>query len=122
MKVLVVEDNAESLQLFIRILTYAGHEVIYTMSGLEGMKLARQERPEAILLDFNLPDIDGSQICLALRKQFKSTLMIAVTSQSDKATRKKAEMFGFNAFIPKPVNIEQLLGTLQQHSVVQQTV
>jgi DNA-binding response OmpR family regulator len=120
MKILVVEDSPESLQLFVRILTFANYEVISTMSGLEGLKLARQERPAAILLDFNLPDIDGSQICLSLRKQFKDTLMVAITSQQDKATRRKAEMFGFDAFIPKPVNIEELLGTIQKHCIKQE--
>lgn len=115
MKILVVEDNPESLNLFTRILSYAQHDVISTMSGLEGLKLARQERPAAILLDFNLPDIDGSQICLSLRKHFKDTLMIAVTSQQDKATRTKAKHFGFDAFIPKPINIEELLGTIERY-------
>ncbi len=113
MKILLVEDNAEAAALVIRVLTCAGHEVTHTMYGLDGMKLARQGLFDVILLDFQLPDIDGSQICLSLRDVLKSTPILAVTSQDDRVTRRKAQSFGFNGFIPKPIVVEDFLATIQ---------
>jgi DNA-binding response OmpR family regulator len=112
MKILLVEDTPESIQLLTRILTYDGHEVLHTAYGLEAMQLARQKSFDALLLDFDLPDMDGSQICLALRSVIKCPI-IAVTSHADRVTRKKAALFGFDGFIPKPINIEEFLGTIR---------
>jgi DNA-binding response OmpR family regulator len=113
MKIVLVEDTPESAQLFIRILTVAGHEVLHTPSGLEGMRLARKEHPDILLLDFSLPDLDGSQICLALHQQLRDIGMIAITAHSDRVTRRKAELFGFDAFVAKPISIDELLGAIQ---------
>jgi CheY-like chemotaxis protein len=61
-----------------------------------------------------LPDIDGSQICLSLRQTLKKTAMIAITANTDRATRKKAALFGFDAFIAKPIAVDDLLMTVQR--------
>jgi DNA-binding response OmpR family regulator len=116
MKILWVEDNPVTATLLIRILTFAGYEVTHTAYGLEGMKFARQGRFDLILLDFKLPDIDGSQICLALRDTLKSTPILAVTSDNDRVTRRKAQAFGFNGFITKPIDIEEFLHTIGTYS------
>lgn len=112
MNILIVEDNLENAKLFIRILESAGHQVVHTTRGLDGMRAARENKFSVIILDFDLPDIDGAQVGLALRRQIGSTLLIALTAQAEKVTRTKAKMFGFDAFISKPCTEDDLLGTL----------
>ncbi len=121
MKLLLVEDNRDNAQLFMRILETAGYEATHTPRGLEGLKMARQEPFQVILLDFDLPDIDGSQVGLSLRKSAKSAAIIALTAKADRATRSKAKLFGFNAFIAKPCTDEDLLNTIKAVLQVQQT-
>ncbi len=113
MKILLVEDNLENASLIIRILQTGGYEVTHKVLGLEGMAAARTNTFDAILLDFNLPDIDGSQIGLALRKRLPKTRIIALTAHADKITREKAKIFGFDAFIPKPFTDDDLLNVMQ---------
>ncbi len=111
--VLLVEDNVENARLFIRILETANYTVTHTTRGLEGLKVARRQRFTAIILDFDLPDIDGSQVGLALRRGIGATPLIALTAHADTLTRNKARAFGFDAFIAKPCTDQDLLRTIQ---------
>jgi DNA-binding response OmpR family regulator len=120
MKLLLVEDNLENAQLFIRILETAGYEVTHTTRGLEGLKMARQQPYRVILLDFDLPDIDGSQVGLSLRKSARTAAIIALTAKADRTTRNKAKLFGFNAFVSKPCTDEDLLSAIRAVLEVQQ--
>jgi CheY-like chemotaxis protein len=113
MKLLLVEDNVESAALLVRLFENTGYDVVHKTHGLEGLKAAREEKFDAILLDFNLPDIDGSQVGLLLRPSQKKVPIIALTSHTDKSTRNKAKVFGFNAFIPKPWSVVDLMNILQ---------
>ncbi len=114
MKLLLVEDNIENAKLVMSILRTDGFEVTHTISGLEGLSLARKNAFDGILLDFDLPDLDGSQVGLSLRKRLPTTPIIALTAHADRLTRHKAKLFGFNAFISKPFTDEDLLGTIHQ--------
>ena len=113
MKLLVVKDNLQSANLLTRVFQSAGCEVVHKTHGLQGLKAVREQNFDAVLLDFNLPDIDGSQIGLLLRSRFKNIPLIALTAQDDKVTRYKAKTFGFDAFIAKPWDISELLTTVQ---------
>jgi CheY-like chemotaxis protein len=113
MKLLLVEDNIENAKLVIRILSTAGYEVTHKVAGLDGMAAARNENFDVILLDFDLPDIDGSQVGLALRKRLPKVPIIALTAHADRINRAKAKSFGFTAFIPKPFTDDELLQVLQ---------
>jgi len=118
MNILLVEDNQDNADLFIRILKTADYEVTHTLRGLEGLKLARQQQFSAILLDFDLPDINGMQVGLAIRKSSRTVPIIALTAKADRNTREQARLFGFDAFITKPCLDKDLLQTIQ--SAVQQ--
>lgn len=113
MKILLVEDNQENANLFIRILETESYHVTHTLHGLEGLKLAREGGFDVILLDIDLPDIDGTQVGLALRKTLEKTPIIALTAQADRVTRAKAKLFGFDAFIAKPCTDQDLLNTIR---------
>jgi DNA-binding response OmpR family regulator len=67
--ILLIEDNQANADMMIHILTSAGYQVRHFIRGLEGVKDSRLNRPELILLDFNLPDVDGRTLALSMRKQ-----------------------------------------------------
>lgn len=114
MKVLYVEDDLQSAKLFTSILESEGYEVVHTLYALEGLRLARQQSFDAIILDINLPDLDGSAMGLSLRRTMPNVPIIALTANADNITRAKTRAFGFNAFISKPCTDEDLLSTLDR--------
>jgi two-component system chemotaxis response regulator CheY len=120
MKLLLVEDNAQNAEIYLRVLRERGHhEVIHSLNGLDGLLAARQAPFDAILIDFDLPDVHGLQVGVALyhlmrRKRIKQAPLIALTAQSDKATQVEAGRVGFAAFIAKPCTEDDLLETVRQ--------
>ena len=120
--VLLVEDDLENARLFTRILETASYQVTHATRGMEGLRHARQHKFIAIILDFDLPDIDGSQVGLALRRGIGATPLIALTAHADHLTRSKAKAFGFDAFIAKPCTDQDLIRTVETlvHNASQQ--
>lgn len=112
-ELLLVEDDLENAQLFTRILETANFKVTHTVRGLDGLNEARRRKFEAIILDFDLPDLDGAQVGLALRRRIGTTPLIALTAHADVITRKKAHAFGFDAFIAKPCTDQDLIRVVQ---------
>jgi two-component system, cell cycle response regulator DivK len=116
--ILLVEDNQQSADMAIHILTSAGYEVRHFLKGVEGAKMARSERPTLILLDFNLPDIDGRALTLSLKQQLggaDSPPIIAVTARSGSSEEAIAKRFGCSAFLSKPYTPETLLTTVEAY-------
>lgn len=115
--ILLVEDNQQNADMVIHILTTAGYEVKHFIRGLEGAKYARQNRPDLILMDFDLPDVDGRNLILALKKQLGGTQappMAAVTARSGAIEMQLARSFGCSAFIAKPFTPDKLLEVVGQ--------
>lgn len=109
--ILLVEDNQNTADFIVRILETAGHKVFHAKSGLEGARWARASRPDLVLMDFDLPDVNGRSIVLSLRRQSPPDALpiIAVTVQADEESIKLAKGFGCNAFLAKPFLPEDLL-------------
>jgi|SRR5579859_2457084 len=110
--VLVVEDSLTNADIAIRLLETLKLEVHHVTRGLEGAKLARAEHPILILMDFNLPDIDGRTLVLLLRKQLGGNLappMVAMTARTGDLEERIAARFGCSAFISKPFEPEAFL-------------
>lgn len=110
--ILLVEDNQQNADMVIHILTTAGYEMKHFVRGLEGAKYARQNRPDLILMDFDLPDVDGRNLILALKKQLgggQSPPIVAVTARSSTIEMQLAKSFGCSAFVSKPFTPEKLL-------------
>jgi DNA-binding response OmpR family regulator len=110
--ILLVEDNQNNADYVIRILEGVGHTVAHFERGLDGSRAARQNRPDLILLDFNLPDVDGNVLILSLKKTLggdNAPPIVAVTARNSAIDRALASRFGFAAFIGKPFEPEELL-------------
>ena len=110
LRILVVDDNqdvAESLALLLEIY---GHQVQTANNGFTALEIARAERPDVILLDIGLPEMDGYSVARALRQDhgLERTLLIALTGYGQSDDRKKSLAAGFDAHLVKPVNIETL--------------
>ena len=108
--VLVVEDNAANLKLVSMLLTHAGHEVLSAVDAETGMTLARSHQPDLVLMDVQLPGIDGLA-ATALLKQDPVTAgipIIALTAMAMKVDEEKSQVAGCDAYIAKPLRYRDL--------------
>jgi two-component system phosphate regulon response regulator PhoB len=114
--ILLVEDNKAHADLVIRTLEAAGYTVRHTIHGLEASQLVREKRPDLILMDFDLPDIDGRNMVLLLRKQLGGNLappIVAVTARTSDLDIRYGQRIGCAAFVGKPFLPEELLGVVE---------
>jgi two-component system cell cycle response regulator DivK len=109
-KVLYIEDNLDNMILVKRVLEIEGYEVIAAHSGTEGLAKAIENRPDIIITDINLPDIDGYEITNNL-KQDKKTAHIPVVAMTANVMKKdKEHVFdaGCDGYISKPIDVDEL--------------
>lgn len=107
-RILIIEDNEHNLYLQTFILQKNGHEVIQASSGESGIARAAQELPDLILLDIQLPGMDGYTVAEALRKNpaIVHIPIIAVTSYAMTGDRERILASGCTSYIEKPINPE----------------
>ena len=110
--ILYIEDNPDNMVLVKRALEAHGYRLIQAMNGLDGVAAAEREEVDLILLDINLPDIDGYEVARRLRNSSKHTLaytpIIAVTANALKGDAEKALSAGCDVYMSKPINIREL--------------
>lgn len=115
--ILVIEDNQANADLIIRTLQGVHFQVRHTTHGLEAIQLVHAERPDLILVDFDLPDIDGRNLVRLFKKQLggkASPPIVAVTARTSDADIETAQRYGCAAFVAKPFLPEDLLKVIQQ--------
>lgn len=115
--ILLIEDNQQNADMAIHILETAGYTVKHFLRGIEGASNARKDRPALILLDFDLPDIDGRTLILSLRKQLNGPTappIVAVTARTGHMEMAIAQRFGCSAFISKPYTPDRLLEVVRK--------
>ncbi|NCC22774.1 MAG: PAS domain S-box protein [Alphaproteobacteria bacterium] len=111
LRVLVVDDYAEAGRTTARIMELLGHEVRLTHHGVEALAVAETWRPEIVLLDIGLPDINGLDVCRAIRSEqarYGSPFVVAVTGWADLYHQKLADEAGFDCHLIKPVPVARL--------------
>ena len=115
-KILVVEDNQINMYLSCRILKSSGYEVIEARSGEEGVELAIKEKPDLIIMDIQLPGIDGYEATKRLRKSEADgeIPIIALTSYAMAGDKKKALKAGCTGYIEKPINPETFMDEIKK--------
>ena len=110
--VLYIEDNPDNMMLVQRALEARGYRLLKAMKGVEGVATAEREAIDLILLDINLPDIDGYEVARRLRasdkRELKTVPIIAVTANALKGDAEKALNAGCDVYMSKPINIREL--------------
>ena len=116
-RVLVVEDNETNLYLIRFILQKSGFEVIEAKDGASGVELAVKEKPDLVIMDIQLPDIDGLEVTKRIRASEADgdIPIIALTSYAMMGDREKALAAGCTGYIEKPINPETFMTELEKY-------
>ncbi len=116
-RILVVEDNETNLYLIRFMLEKSGYEVIEAMEGAAGVELAVKEKPDLIIMDVQLPDIDGLEATKMIRASEADVdiPIIALTSFAMTGDRERALAAGCNGYIEKPINPETFIAEIEKY-------
>ncbi len=114
---LLIEDNEQNRYLATFLLERHGYTVVSATDGPRGIELARSLRPDLILLDIQLPGMDGHAVARALRAipELRATPVIAVTSYAMVGDRERSLAAGCNGYIEKPINPETFVSEIERH-------
>ncbi len=114
--VLVVEDNDINMKLLHDVLELHGYNVLHAKDGMEGWRMAREHRPDPILMDIQLPSISGLEATKRLKadETLKSIPVIAITAFAMAGDKEKFLEGGCDAYIPKPISIPNFLQTVER--------
>jgi two-component system cell cycle response regulator DivK len=116
-RILVVEDNEKNMKLFRDVLQARAYEIMEATTGGQAVELAIEHGPALVLMDIQLPDIDGVEALGRLRanERTASIPVLALTAQAMEGDRERFLDAGFDGYVSKPVNIVELVGAVQQH-------
>jgi two-component system cell cycle response regulator DivK len=114
--ILIVEDNEKNLKLVRDVLQVKGYETLEAVTAEDGLKIAREKKPALILMDIQLPGMNGIEALKALRAAPATAKIpvIAITASVMQQDRQQIMSAGFDGFIEKPVNLRGLLETVQR--------
>ncbi len=114
--VLVVEDNDLNMKLFHDLLEAHGYNIIQTKDGMDALRLARQHRPDLILMDIQLPEVSGLEVTKWIKEDdnLKSIPVVAVTAFAMKGDEEKIREGGCEAYIAKPISVTNFLQTVER--------
>jgi two-component system cell cycle response regulator DivK len=112
--VLIVEDNELNMKLFNDLLEANGHATLRTKSGVEAIALARQHRPDLILMDIQLPEVSGLEVTRWLKDDddLRAIPVIAITAFAMKGDEEKIRQGGCEAYLSKPISVAKFLETV----------
>lgn len=115
--ILIVEDNELNMKLFNDLLEAHGYGTVQTRSGLEAVGLAREHRPDLILMDIQLPEISGLEVTRRLKEdeELRHIPVIAVTAFAMKGDEEKILQGGCEAYLSKPISIGKFLETVRSY-------
>src|SRR3984885_213803 len=115
-KVLIVEDNELNMKLFHDLLDAQGYETLETREGLQPLALARQHRPDLILMDIQLPEISGLEVTKWLKEddELSHIPVVAVTAFAMKGDEERIREGGCEAYLSKPISVAHFLDTIKR--------
>lgn len=118
-KILVIEDYGENLKLFSEILKRNGYETLKAKNVIEGIKLARSEKPHLILMDIEMPLLNGLEIFKIIKSEpsIKDVPIIALASHITRGTKKRFLELGFADCISKPFGLHEFIRIVDKHSM-----
>ena len=115
-QILVVEDNEKNMKLLRDVLQAKGYRTLEAMTGGQAVELATGHAPDLVLMDIELPDIDGVEALRLLRADERtvSIPVLALTAQAMHGDRERFLAAGFDGYVSKPVNIVELVDTVRE--------
>jgi two-component system cell cycle response regulator DivK len=119
--VLIVEDNELNMKLFNDLLEAHGYRVLQTREGLSALDIARQHKPDLILMDIQLPEVSGIEVTKWLKEdeELRSIPVVAVTAFAMKGDEQKIREGGCEAYISKPISVASFMATINGFFEVQ---
>jgi len=116
-KILIVEDDLSNLELFSDIINMAGYECIHASNGENAIEIAKREKPDLILLDIQLPGLDGMAVKNFLKSsdETRDIKVVALTAYAMKGDREMFLNEGFDGYISKPIKMKEFLQTIQDY-------
>ena len=114
--VLIVEDNEKNMKLARDVLQAKGYSTLEAVSGEEGVKLALEKRPDLVLMDIQLPGINGIEAFRQIRGDAttRAIPVVALTASVTPTDRSAISAAGFDAFLGKPINLKEFLETVKR--------
>jgi two-component system cell cycle response regulator DivK len=116
-RILLVEDNEKNMKLLRDVLRAAGYDTLEAWTGRQALELALGQKPDLVVMDVRLPDIDGLAALSRLRADGRTAAIpvLALTAQAMAGDRERFLAAGFDGYLSKPVNIAALVDTVGAH-------
>jgi len=114
--ILIVEDNEKNMKLARDLLEAKGYATLCAVNGIDGVRLAKERTPDLVLMDIQLPDINGIEAFEQLRADphTAATPIVAFTASVTPTDRTRVMQAGFDGFLSKPINIKEFLATVKR--------
>ena len=115
-RILIVEDNEKNLKLIRDLMVYAGYETMEAVTGEEGVEKANRESPDLVLMDIQLPGLNGIEALLQLRSNplTENIPVVAVTASAMTEDEQRIQSAGFDGYLRKPIDIDHVLATVKE--------
>lgn len=113
-KILLVDDDLKNSMMLKRFIEADGYEVVYANNGKVGLEMYRVEHPDLILLDINMPELDGFEMARVIRENDKKVVIFFLTDRTDKVDRLHGFSLKGNDYIPKPFYPEELIARIHE--------
>ena len=115
--ILIVDDNDQNRRLARDVLEFAGFRTLEAEGGVEGLSLAVEHRPDLILLDIRMPDMEGTEVLRKLKEDARAATIrvVALTSSSMKGDRERFLADGFDGYLEKPIRIREFPDQVRRH-------
>jgi two-component system, cell cycle response regulator DivK len=116
-QILVVEDNERNMRLFCDVLQASGYRTLEATTGEQAVEVVFEHRPDLVLMDIQLPDIDGVEALGRVRADdgFASVPILALTAQAMEGDRERFLAAGFDGYLSKPVDIAEFVATVKRY-------
>ena len=113
--ILIVEDNEKNRKLVRDVLSFKGYEILEAETGEEGVRLALERRPRLILMDIQLPGIDGIEALRRIRaeEETRGIPIVAVTASAMDRDRQQIMAAGFDGYQSKPLNVKEFMAAVE---------
>ena len=113
--VLIVEDNELNMKLFHDLLDAHGYETLQTRNGMDALRLAREHRPDLILMDIQLPEVSGLEVTKWLKEddELRGIPVVAVTAFAMKGDEERIRQGGCEAYLSKPISVGKFIETVR---------